>query len=465
MNHSLFLRSYFIFSLTLVMILSLGGSPVFAQPAFVIMVPTAISPSGTITDTTPVYKWSRVSGATLYQLQLNNGSTVIYVRNISPADCGSATNCVVSFSTVLTGGNYTWKVRAQINSVWKGYSPSLSFAYASVPKPFEPQGIISIITPTFKWSKVAGASKYEVHVLQGGTLINLFFVNSSSCGSTTNCVSTPGYELSDGSYTWNVRAMINGYWMGTSTAKAFTLSTFTPNPADMVSVSAGAFQMGCDPAHNGGYSPCTTDEIKLHTVYLSSYQIDKYEVTNSQYAQCVAAGYCALPGSLQSATRNSYYGNATYANYPVVYVSWYDAANYCAWDGKRLPTEAEWEKAARGTSLKAYPWGDTSPSCSLTNYESACAADTTMVGSYPAGISPYGAYDMAGNVWEWVNDWYKAEYYNSSPSSNPQGPTSGVQKVRRGGAGNYVAEFLRVADRGRPYPDHKIAFGGFRCAK
>ena len=238
----------------------------------------------------------------------------------------------------------------------------------------------------------------------------------------------------------------------------------------MAVISAGEFQMGCDIDHNGGYN-CSADELPVHPVYLDEYYIDLTEVTNEQYSMCVAAGICASPSSNESNTRHPYYGDPAYGNYPVIFVSWDDATTYCAWAGKRLPSEAEWEKAARGSiDVRAFPWGDEAPNCSLANSfndpaSDYCVRDTSEVGSYPAGASYYGVVDMAGNVWEWVNDWYQSDYYSVTPYSNPPGPASGSSRVVRGGSWVHPMMYLRVAYRFNNYlPDSHNNYFGFRCA-
>ena len=242
---------------------------------------------------------------------------------------------------------------------------------------------------------------------------------------------------------------------------------------NLIFIPAGEFEMGCDPEHNFNL-PCTkdnepTDETPLHTVFLHGYLIQRTEVTNAQYAACVADGGCTLPHQLSSYSRSDYYANPDFADYPVVYVNWYQADAYCHWAGGRLPTEAEWEKAARGSTPIAFPWGETTPNCSLANSldeatNLLCNGDTAPVGSHPAGASIYGVLDLSGNVWEWVNDWYAFDYYEDSPEINPTGPLTGENRGMRGGGWYCFWNDIRTGNRHQFHPLMNYYNMGFRCA-
>lgn len=238
-----------------------------------------------------------------------------------------------------------------------------------------------------------------------------------------------------------------------------------PLDTPTIRIPAGHFQMGC--TEDGS---CQEDEQPLRTVYLSSYSIDQYEVTNARYQACVDAMACTPPKESSSWTRANYYGNPLFANFPVLYVEWGQAKTYCAWEGKRLPTEAEWEKAARGSQdARLYPWGSQSPTCTLANLAN-CSADTTRVGSYPTGVSPYGLHDMTGNVGEWVADRYDPSYYTYAPSSDPPGPDTSALRSVRGGGWSSSVESGRIVDRaailvGHPSGEFSYPSLGFRCAR
>jgi len=225
----------------------------------------------------------------------------------------------------------------------------------------------------------------------------------------------------------------------------------------MMLAPAGEFKMGCNRGRDGN---CDPDELPYHTVYLEAFYMDRTEVTNAQYRECVAAEACRPAREYKGFAKD---------DQPVVGVSWDDAEAYCQWARKRLPAEAEWEKAARGSDGRVFPWGNQTCGCECAVQENkaglGCGRDATWpVGSAQTGASPYGLLDMAGNVWEWTADWYDEKYYRESPLSNPRGPQSGQAKVRRGGSFANVKNYLRTSDRNYASPETVSNSTGFRCA-
>jgi len=222
--------------------------------------------------------------------------------------------------------------------------------------------------------------------------------------------------------------------------------------SNMVHIPEGYSWFGCDPDHNGGI-PCDYDYLERR--YTAEFYIDKTEVTNAQYARCVADGICRPPLDFSSKTRKNYYINPRFSDFPVVHVTYYDADTYCIWAGKQIPLSDLWEKAARGPDdTRAYPWGDEDPNCTLANSfndltSGYCLGDTARVGSYPAGASPYGVLDMAGNVAEiepYVS--WMAQYY------------------RNGSFDSHWSKLIIIAETGwdqLSHPEH-LPTVGFRCS-
>ena len=236
--------------------------------------------------------------------------------------------------------------------------------------------------------------------------------------------------------------------------------------AEMVRIPAGKFTMG---------STEEDREKPVHEVVLGDYCIDKYPVTNAQYRKfCDATGRDYPPNPDFTGMPDYFTKNV---DYPVLCASWEDARAYCEWAGKRLPTEAEWEKAARGQDARKYPWGNAEPDgtqCNFADKRSGMPwadknvdddyARTSPVRQYPAGASPYGVMDMAGNVWEWCNDWYADDCYKTSPAEDPKGPDSGSYRVLRGGSWGNLPGDLRCAYRYGSGPSNRGGGIGFRCA-
>jgi len=232
--------------------------------------------------------------------------------------------------------------------------------------------------------------------------------------------------------------------------------------------------------HMGGFDVrAAPDEFPSHEVTIDAFWMDQLEVTNAMYQLCVKAGVCTLPQNFRSQRRSDYYNNPEFKDYPVIYVTWGQAKAYCEWAGRRLPTEAEWERAARGDDMRTFPWGEDKADEHFANFN-MLVTDTSRVGSYPMGASPFGVLDMAGNVAEWTNDYYKSNYYQSSIDTNPLGPLTsiGLNRVVRGGSLGDAEINIRVSKRSsvlgsdlraqKGSPEYLGDFSpriGFRCAE
>jgi formylglycine-generating enzyme required for sulfatase activity len=249
-------------------------------------------------------------------------------------------------------------------------------------------------------------------------------------------------------------------------------TTFTTSAGDdhvMVLVPSGPFTMGSDTS--------ATNQSPMRTVVLDSFLVDIYEVTNSKFAAFLnsrgsadtsGVSYINLQGRVVRVAETGGHFEpvaTTDAERPVVHVTWVGADAYCRWTGGRLPTEAEWEKAARGTDGRLYPWGNEPPNSGLLNYNKNVGVPTD-VGSYPKGISPYGVFDMAGNVNEWTSDYYQSDYYAEAPGQNPKGPASGDLLVTRGGSHPALIDlWIQATFRRGAGQTEGLVDTGFRCAR
>ena len=247
--------------------------------------------------------------------------------------------------------------------------------------------------------------------------------------------------------------------------------TPTSLPTEIINPHGGVMRLIPDGPFMMGSSDGMADEEPAHIVNLPAFYMDKYEVTNALYKVCVDAGACQVPANTSAGIHSGAYGtygSPQFDNYPVIWVDWDRAQSYCAWRGTRLPSEPEWEKAARGTDGRKYPWGDAIDP-TFANYGSNVPDDydgvfgkTTAVGSYPKGQSPYGIYDMAGNVWEWVADWYDV-YPGGDPGANSAFGQE-AYRVLRGGSWSDDPALLRTSFRGGNVPNTTVNYIGFRCA-
>ena len=375
----------------------------------------------------------------------------------------------------LAGCSQTFDRKNPVDPQSPNYIPQTAPAVPALMDPAN--GDTGIATyPKLSWNIVSNATSYTLQVSTSNTFSS-FVYNQSGIADNGQAVSLDTVTT----YYWRVCATNSYGTSGWSDNWHFKTTSGPSTGITWISIPFGNFTMGSlstDPY-------AQTDEQPQHTVYLDAYQISKYEITNSQYKAFMDAGgytnssYWTTDGwtwrTTNSITEPYYWTAGTYnsgtafPNHPVVGVSWYEAYAFCNWAGGHLPTEAQWEKAARYTDARYYPWGNAWDGANCNSYDNTPPDTFTYsspVGFFSTGQSYYGVYDMAGNVWEWCNDWYGSAYYSDpGANTNPAGPTTGTYRVLRGGSfGNFDGS-CRVANRGNLTPDYRDSYFGFRIAR
>ena len=280
--------------------------------------------------------------------------------------------------------------------------------------------------------------------------ISLLLLPSLGCGSTPDKAASHASATAADAGGSNLDDAVPADTAQAADASGTTCSTTAP-VGDTVSIAAATFPMGCAM----GDTACKDDEKPEHAVTLNAFEIDRTEVTQGAYTACVQAQACRPPSCAWDCSQT---------HYPAHCIERSDAEAFCSWAGKRLPSEAEWEMAARGTDGRIYPWGNQPPDCTLVNME-GCDGHADSVGAHPNGASPYGALDMEGNVVEMVSDWYDATYYQGSPSNEPTGPATGTRYVGRGGGYKSAPVWQRASQRDWYDPPDQSQSLGFRCAR
>ncbi len=426
--------------------------------------PVLINPeeNATLTNNTPTFNWSDIAGASEYRILVDNN----YDFSDPEIDTDDLTASEYTAESVLEDGYYSWKVRAKTGFIsWSDWSTVWTFSINTVTLSFITILPLTETVDNSQTQQFICTATYSDQDTVDVTTEADWSVNPGTAGS----IDATGLFTADATATGteSITATFQGH---TSQATVTVQSGEVPIEIEFVYVDGGTFQMGS----NDGRS----DEQPVHTVTLTGFEISKYEITNAQYCKFLNDIGVNLLGSfggtiyiyiLRSSCQIEYSGGQFVVksgkdNNPVIQVSWYGAKAFCEWAGGRLPTEAEWEYASRGgNQSQGYTYSGSNNVDDVAWYLSNSGGLTHPVGQKQS--NELGIYDMSGNVWEWCKDWYGIDYYSSSPTNNPQGPTTGVFRVLRGGSWYSGAFSVRCADRGNYDPSNSYINFGFRCVR